>query len=211
MMRALEDRGVTGWRFAWVGDGHGMGMLRDAIRAEGVEDLVLTPGFAEDVGSAYGAMDRFVLPSLEEAHPLALVEAMLAGVPAIASAVGWAAEHPDLVRLVPRGPSGEDLASALLADLADPGGSADRAERARSYCLRELSPSRFARAWVAVFDRLTGQATPPDASLLILANACPYADRPFPSCSCGDRKCFRMDRIVGVADCLDCVGHLVNG
>lgn len=54
----------------------------------GIADRVIFAGFQEDVSRWLSCMDVFVLPSLTEGTPMALLEAMAAGVPSVASAVG---------------------------------------------------------------------------------------------------------------------------
>jgi len=61
--------------------------LRALIRDRGLERNVHLLGFRSDVTSLLTAADIFVHPSLEEAHPRAVLEAMSAGLPVVAFAV----------------------------------------------------------------------------------------------------------------------------
>jgi glycosyltransferase involved in cell wall biosynthesis len=80
---------------------------------------------------------------------LVVLEAMLAGVPVVSTPVGLAEEEPDLFRLLPRDPTGEDIAQALLADLADASGTAERVVHARQVVGEQATPERFGREWTA--------------------------------------------------------------
>jgi glycosyltransferase involved in cell wall biosynthesis len=96
--------------------------LRERSRHLQVSDRFHLLGLRSDVGNVLAGADVFVLPSLSEGVPLALLEAMLAGRPVIASAVG---EVPMVLNdgragiLVPAGDPAA-LANALAALLADP-------------------------------------------------------------------------------------------
>lgn len=134
----------------WVGGGTDLARVRDR---GGV-----WPGPTEDVGSTLAAFDHFVNGSYEDAGPLTLVEAWLAGVPVVATAVGLAASRPDLVRLVSRDATAEDFARAVAADRADPEGTADRVRRARDHALREHDPDVFTARWITVFREVVTDA-----------------------------------------------------
>jgi len=71
-----------------IGEGNQGDELRDAARKEQLRDAVVFAGFQNDVGPFFSAMEVFVLPSLNEGTPMALLEAMAHGIPSIASAVG---------------------------------------------------------------------------------------------------------------------------
>lgn len=71
-----------------VGDGDYRDVLVSEVRKAGVEDHVIFAGQRDDVPYFLAASDIFVLPTLTEALPTVLAEAMAARLPIIASAVG---------------------------------------------------------------------------------------------------------------------------
>lgn len=70
-----------------VGEGPEREVLERMAREED-SDFVVFAGFQTDIGRWLRIFDVFVLPSLTEGTPLALLEAMAAGVPIVATAVG---------------------------------------------------------------------------------------------------------------------------
>jgi glycosyltransferase involved in cell wall biosynthesis len=104
----------------------GDGETRDAaetLASElGIGDRVRFPGSRDDVPRILRALDLFVLASHHEGLPLAVIEALAAGVPVVATAVGGV---PSLLEdgraglLVPRGDE-DALAGALLRLLGEP-------------------------------------------------------------------------------------------
>jgi glycosyltransferase involved in cell wall biosynthesis len=77
----------------------GIGPLADDLRRDaerlGLSGSVVFTGFRDDVPRIVAAADLFVLPSEHEGLPLALLEAMTAGKPCVATAVGGV---PEVVR-----------------------------------------------------------------------------------------------------------------
>lgn len=59
--------------------------LAELLRTHGLEDRVLLPGSRKDVPALLQASDLFLFPSRMEASPLAMLEAMYAGLPVICS------------------------------------------------------------------------------------------------------------------------------
>ena len=95
LLGALElCRGETGdVRFVWAGDGERMPRLRQRIDGMGLAGRVFLLGQRDDVSRLLPAADLFVLPSLREAFPNALMEAMAAGLPIVSSDAGGISER----------------------------------------------------------------------------------------------------------------------
>lgn len=146
-------------RFLVVGDGP----LREALatRAErlGLGDRVIWAGFRRDVPALLAASDLFVLPSLADAYPTALMEAMAAGLPTVSTRAGGIPEivdDPRTGRLVPPGDP-EALARAVSGLLSSP------AERdALGRAAREEAVARFSTAaWAERLERIYEEAARP--------------------------------------------------
>jgi len=134
----------------------GDGPLRDALERRtdelGLGHVVRFTGNLSDVRPALAAMDLFVLPSHEEGMSNALLEAMAAGRPVIATAVGGTGEIITDQRtgvLVPAADA-TALAAAVQRLLRDRDVADDLGAAGREFVLRELS----ARARVAEVERL---------------------------------------------------------
>jgi glycosyltransferase involved in cell wall biosynthesis len=124
----------------------GEGPLRSELQAaiDAVDAPVRLLGAREDVPDLLASADAFVMASTWEARPLALQEALTAGVPSVATAVGGV---PGLVGdaalLVPPGDPAA-LAEALVEVLESP---------ARREALRAAMPGRVA-GWPGPADEL---------------------------------------------------------
>jgi len=79
-------------RLLIAGDGPERPRLQLLARTLGLESTVEFTGRTDDVEGILGRLDVFVLPSLTEGIPLALLEAMAAGLPVVATAVGGVPE-----------------------------------------------------------------------------------------------------------------------
>jgi hypothetical protein len=122
------------------------------------------------------------------------------------------AEQPDLARVVPRGADGAAIAAAILADAADPEGTADRVGRARLFALDRLSPSRSAAAWSALLAEVAGAPTrpaPAPAAALDRVARCPHRRTEQGCCGPLDRchgpRSPHRGRPVMTAQCIGCV------
>lgn len=109
-------------RFVLVGHGPLHDDLVAQAEALGVADKVIFAGFRDDVADVLAASDLFVLSSLWEGMPLALLEAMAAGCAAVSTNVGGVAQvlqHGVTGLLVPPADP-PALASSILRYMNDP-------------------------------------------------------------------------------------------
>jgi len=75
-----------------AGEGMDIDRLKNIAKASGVSDRIVFAGNVEDKKRMFAAIDIFVLPSLHEAFPLTILEAMHSGKPVVATAVGGVLE-----------------------------------------------------------------------------------------------------------------------
>lgn len=139
-----------------VGEGPLLGAL--VLRAEraGVRDRVRFAGRVADVGTVLAETDLLLHPARWEGFGLVLVEAALAGVPAVATAVGGIPEVVDAPRtgyLVPHD-SPAALARAAAALLSDPRALRATGEAARARALALHTEERMVADYAALFREL---------------------------------------------------------
>jgi glycosyltransferase involved in cell wall biosynthesis len=105
-----------------LGDGPDFASVQDLVTDLGLESIVSLPGMVSDMESWYRRCDIYVISSMREGLPVALLEAMAHRLPVIATDVGAIAET---VRdgegglIVPPGEP-ESIANALARLLDDP-------------------------------------------------------------------------------------------
>jgi glycosyltransferase involved in cell wall biosynthesis len=147
------------WRLALVGDGDQQSALQAQAETLGLAGRVHFLGRREDTARYYQAFDLYVLPSYLEAFPMALLEAMACGCPAIASAVG---EVPRILdggacgRLV----SNDDASgwpSAIGESLAQLEVLQVQADRARQRVVALYSARAMAQAYRQVYTAVAGR------------------------------------------------------
>ena len=120
-------------------------------------------GWRADPWACLGAADLLALPSLREGLPLALLEAMAAGVPVVATRVGGVPEALDDGRcgiLVPPGDAAA-LSRGISEALSDPARRRTLAAAALARVRASYSSERQARALEAIWSSLVRGPTGP--------------------------------------------------
>lgn len=83
-MAEIPDKNI---KYVICGSGANDAMLKELAKTLGVDKKVIFAGYRTDAVRVLKAMDAFVFPSLQEGLPVALMEAMAAGLPVIASKI----------------------------------------------------------------------------------------------------------------------------
>jgi len=138
----------------------GRGDLDEALRAQalelGVADRLHLLGLRSDVANLLAGADVFVLPSLSEGLPIAILEAMFAGCAIVASDVGdvrAALEDGRAGMLVP--PGDAPALARALGDLLDaPARARDFGVRAQRRAMQEYDVTRMAARYAAIYTDL---------------------------------------------------------
>jgi glycosyltransferase involved in cell wall biosynthesis len=110
--------------FAWAGTGPSEGDIRGVIQQLGFGEHIHLLGERHDVAQWLEAADIFLLPSVYEGMPLAIMEAMAKGLPVAASAVsGIPEELGDTGHLLPSPQKNSDATVAALAKIVETWGA----------------------------------------------------------------------------------------
>ena len=143
-------------RYLIVGSGDHHVQLVEEVRRLGLENRVIFAGARKDIPALMSAADVFVLPTLTEALPTVLAEAMAARLPIVASRVGGV---PEMVtdgvngRLLEPGDP-RQLAETCLELLARPEVRAEMGGRGRSIVEQKFDVRVQAEHLRALYQRL---------------------------------------------------------
>ncbi len=144
MLDALAQSDPS-WRLSMIGDGTERDRLTEQAAALGISDRVAWHGAVVNAGALMPAFDAFVLSSRTEGTPIALFEAMYAGVPIIATQVGGVPDvvTPEHALLVPTERPGT-IAEGLAELRREPSLASRRSDLARERVAHAFS----SEAWI---------------------------------------------------------------
>jgi len=147
-------------RFVLVGDGPLRQELESLAERLGVADRVLFTGLREDMPQIYASIDLLVLPSLCEAMPMCVLEAMAAGKPVIATRVGAVPQLIDQdetgVLIEPGDVAG--LSSAVLQLLDDPERARCLGAKGQARTIEQFSADSMARQYLQLYSEITNSS-----------------------------------------------------
>lgn len=144
LMAAMPDvlKEFPSTKLVIVGKGKQLGEIKSAVKRRGLENSVIFPGFVDEsqMPSLYSSADIFVLPSLWEVLPIALLEALACGVPLAASDAGG---NPEIVE---NGKNGfifkradkDAIVQSLTAMLADKNKMLEMGRKSREIACRKF-------------------------------------------------------------------------
>ena len=151
LLDALPSLSDIPVHLAVVGDGPLRVELEALARGAALTDRITWAGIVPDAGTLLRAFDVVVLSSRTEGTPIILLEAMAAGVPVVATAVGGV---PDVVTgaeaLLVDAENPVALASAIRAIVADRSAAEARAARARGRLVAEFA----LEPWLLAYERI---------------------------------------------------------
>lgn len=156
----MLSRSASRARLWLVGEGPEHWALRDQIDDAGMSGRVLLAGAFDDAAELLRAADLAVLPAKEGGSPMAMLEAMAAGLPIVAADLPV---YRELAR------DGDEALFATPADhvgwaqqidrlLADPPLAERLGAAARKRAAEEFSIARMADRYVQLFEELTGNS-----------------------------------------------------
>jgi glycosyltransferase involved in cell wall biosynthesis len=159
LVRAFQQivRSEPRARLVLVGDGPERGNLEKLARTAGVSDRVAFLGWRDDAVRLNAAFDVAAVPSVwDEPFGLVVVEAMAAGIPVVASAVGGIPEiiEPGSTGWLVSPGDPDALADALIAALRDPARREAMGREARRQAGERFSMESCRRKYYEVFEKV---------------------------------------------------------
>jgi glycosyltransferase involved in cell wall biosynthesis len=157
VLQALAEIRAQGllWHVAFAGSGPSEAALRALSESLGIAPHVTFLGFRDDAAALFGAMDALVMPSEIERMPLALLEAMRAGIPVVTTP--W----PGFEEFVRDGDTGfvahDSSLAALIAVLLRLAGESERrlvASRAKAFADEHFDLATMVQRHVALYETL---------------------------------------------------------
>ncbi len=148
-----EQRGI---RLLLVGDGECRNKLQKLASDLRLDNVVSFLGLRTDIANLLAASDTFVLSSQTEGLPVSVLEAMVAGLPVIATAVGGVPE------VVENGTTGilvtpdcvDELASAIAQLVMNPERGRTMGEAGRQRVASHFSLTTMAQEYMSFYQRI---------------------------------------------------------
>lgn len=161
LLRAARLLKTTERRLFWliVGDGRERERLERLAAALDVTDRVAFAGAREDIGDVLSAIDAFALVSAREAFGMVIPEAMLCGLPVIATAVGGIVDIVEPERtglLVPPGDP-PAIARAVMRLCSDPALRSDLSRAGETRAQSHFSSERYVADVARFYESLVDQ------------------------------------------------------
>lgn len=147
-------------KFIFVGDGEEREMLEKTAASLNIASHIEFLGWQSDVGHYLDQMDLFVLSSITEGIPVALLEAMVKGIPIVATNVGGIPEviQDGLNGLLVQAGHPENLAHAILNMLEHEDIKARLGRAARARIIESFAVTQICREYATLYEALLSEA-----------------------------------------------------
>jgi glycosyltransferase involved in cell wall biosynthesis len=157
LLGAVSRLSFDNWRLAIIGEGKSRASLEILAEKLGIKNKVCFFGFKEDRIAFLRGFDLFVLPSRLEGIPRCIMEAMAAGVPAVASDIPGCRDlitHGQTGLLFPVGAE-EILADMIETIFSDKKTGKSLAQRGQELVNSRFSAGRMAAEYAELYAQLT--------------------------------------------------------
>ena len=157
----LIQGGLDG-RLFLVGTGAERDALEELASQLAISHTIRFLGWRDDALAIIAGADLVVHPSLHEALPSAVIEALMLRRPVVATDVSGVRDiigNSDFGLLVPPGDA-KALASAIRQIIADPVTAGSKADQGRARILRYMDARRVALEYVACYQQIMGSQQP---------------------------------------------------
>lgn len=164
LLEAVALNAGSGIQYLLAGAGPLEAELKARAASLGIEKDVVFAGFVQDPVPLLCAADLVLLPSLREGFPVALLEAMAAGKPVVASRIEGIDESVEDGRsglLVPAGDA-PALAAAIKRISSDAAAAADMGRQGRRRAAENFSEERMIKAHQELYEELLGASAAGD-------------------------------------------------
>ncbi len=147
--------------FVLVGEGPERAMLEGLTKDLGLQDNVLLAGRRNDMPGVYASFDAFVLPSLDEGMPIALLEALAAGKPVVATRVAAVPKIivPESTGLLVEPGDISSLRAAISRLLADANLRQQLGRQGHAWVKERFSSEAMAAQYLDLYQEVAGEGT----------------------------------------------------
>jgi glycosyltransferase involved in cell wall biosynthesis len=143
-------------RLVLVGEGPELGKIQQEVAQRNLAASVRLLGLRKDIARLLSAADVFLLTSISEGIPLAVIEALAAGLPVVSTNVGGIGEVVEDGRSALLAPSGDHVALAerVLRLVGDPVLSQQLAKQGRARAEEMFSEKQMHEQYVRLYNEM---------------------------------------------------------
>jgi len=154
-IKNLQESLHRNWNgiFVIIGSGEDRGYLENLIKQEGLENNVYLTGFIDDAKKYLKAFDIFLMSSVKEGFPYALLEAGLAGNAIICTDVGGTSEIVDNLEsgILIRPKNKKEIMNALRLYMEDEDKIVEYGDRIKQKVLKEFSVEKMVEETLRIY------------------------------------------------------------